>query len=96
MAAICPSANGGGMAVRDPETEWLRVQIYRKMTPAERVEIAARLYEDAVALVRSSILHRRPDIAPDDLEYEVRRRVLPAGLAELTEPIRRARGRDRT
>lgn len=84
------------MAVRDPDTEWLRVQAYRHMAPAERVEIAARMYEDAVALVRSSILYRNPDISPEDLEYEVRRRMLPRGLAELTEPVRRARGRDRT
>jgi hypothetical protein len=65
------------------------------MTPAERMEIAAQMYDDAITLVRSSILLRAPEIAPDDLEYEVRRRVLPRGLAELTEPMRRARGRDR-
>lgn len=83
------------MAVRDPDTEWLRVQAYRRMTPAERVSIAARMYEDAIALIRSSIRYRNPDISPEDLEFEVRRRVLPRGLAELTEPVRRARGRDR-
>ena len=82
------------MAVRDPDTEWVRIQIYRRMTPSERVAIAARMYEDATALVRSSILYRNPDISPDDLEFEVRRRVLPRELAELTEPTRRARGRD--
>ena len=37
------------MAVCDLETEWLRVQIYRRMTPAERVEIAARMYENAIS-----------------------------------------------
>jgi hypothetical protein len=84
------------MAVRDPDTEWLRVLTYRRMTPGERMAIAARMYEDAVALVRSSILYRNPDISPDDLEYEVRRRVLSRGLAELTEAARRARGRERT
>jgi hypothetical protein len=84
------------MAVRDPDTEWLRVLAYRHMTPDERMAIAARMYEDAVALVPSSILYRNPDISPDDLEYEVRRRVLSRGLAELTEAARRARGRDRT
>jgi len=83
------------MAVRDLATEWVRVQAYRRMAPAERMEIAARMYEDAVALVRSSIRYRTPGISPDDLEYEVRRRVLPRGLAELTETARRARGRDR-
>lgn len=83
------------MAVRDPDTEWVRVQAYRRMTPAERMGIAARMYEDAAALVRSSILYRNPDISPDDLEYEVRRRMLPRGLAELTESVRRARGQHR-
>lgn len=85
------------MAVREPATEWVRVQTYRRMTPAERIEIAAQMYDDAIALVRSSIRFRTPDIAPDNLEYEVRRRApfgVPRGLAELTEPIRRARGRD--
>jgi hypothetical protein len=84
------------MAFRNAETEWVRVQAYRRMTPSERMAIAARMYEDAVALVRSSILYRNPSISPDDLEYEVRRRVLPRGLAELTEAARRARGPDRT
>ncbi len=90
------TANGGAMAVRDLDTEWVRVQAYRCMTPAERMDIAARMYEDAAALVRSSILSRNPDISPADLEYEVRRRMLPRGLAELTEPARRAHGRHGT
>jgi hypothetical protein len=84
------------MAVRDSGAEWRRVQIYRRMTPAERIEIAARMYEDSVSLVRSSILLRDPGISPDELEYEVRKRVLPRGMAELTEEARRARGRDGT
>ena len=77
------------MAVRDPQTEWLRVQIYRRMTGSQKIEIAAQIYEDAVALVRSSILYRRPDISPDDLEFEVRCRVLGRRLAELSEDARR-------
>jgi hypothetical protein len=60
------------------------------------MEIAARMYEEGVSLVRSSILYRRPGISPDELEYEVRKRVLPRGMAGLTEEARRARGRDRT
>ena len=84
------------MAVRDPATEWVRVQTYRRMTPAERMEIAAQMYDDAIALVRSSILYRTPDIAPDDLEYEVRRRSssgVPPRAGRLTEQMRRTRGR---
>ena len=51
------------MAVRDVGTEWLRVQIYRRMTPAERMEIAARMYEDSVSLVRSAILYMHPNLS---------------------------------
>ena len=72
------------MAERDRETEWLRVQLYRRMTPQQRIEIAAQLFEDGVSIVRSSILDRDPDISPEELQFQIRRRVLPRGLAELT------------
>lgn len=78
------------MAVRDPQTEWLRVQIYRRMTGSQKVEIAARMYEDAIAAVRASIRYRRPDIEDDELEFEVRCRVLGRELAEVSEEARRA------
>jgi hypothetical protein len=73
------------MAVRDPETEWLRVQIYRQMTPEQRVWIAAQMYEESVAIVRSSILDQRPDITPDELAREMRRRLLSRELFEQVE-----------
>jgi len=38
------------MATRDPVTEALRVRIYRAMTPGKRIAIAARLFEDSVAI----------------------------------------------
>ena len=75
------------MAERDKNTEWLRVQLYRRMTPQQRIWIAAQMFEDGVAIVRSSILDRHPDITPDELQYQIRRRVLPRGLAELTRKI---------
>jgi hypothetical protein len=74
------------MAERDPKTEWLRVQLYRRMTPQQRIEIAAQLYDDGVGIVRSSILDRNPNIAPDVLQREIRRRVLPRGMAEARKP----------
>ena len=74
------------MAERDPKTEWLRVQLYRRMTPQQRIEIAAQLYDDGVGIVRSSILDRNPNIAPDALQREIRRRVLPRGAAEARKP----------
>lgn len=70
------------MAVRDKRTEWLRVQIYRRMSGEQRIQIAAEMYEDGVDIVRSSILDRQPDISPEELRREVRRRLLPRGLPE--------------
>lgn len=81
------------MTVRDEQTEWLRVQLYRRMTPQERILIAAQMFEDGVSIVRSSILDRHPEISPEDLHYQIRRRVLPRGFAEL--PLCRPDGRVR-
>jgi len=78
------------MAVRDPQTEWLRVEIYRRMTGNQKIEIAAQMHQDAVAAVRASIRYRQPDKTPDDLEFEVRCRVLGRELAEFSEAARRA------
>jgi hypothetical protein len=71
------------MAVRDERTEWLRVQMYRRMTPEQRIDIAARMFEDALSIVRASILDHDPGISPENLEREVRRRVLGPDLADL-------------
>lgn len=69
------------MAIRDKRTEWLRVRLYRRMTPQQRILIAAQLFEDGVSIVRSSILDRYPDISPEELRERIRQRVLPRGLA---------------
>ena len=71
------------MAVRDKQTEWLRVQIYRRMTPDQRLLIAMQMSEDGLQIVRESILDRQPDIGEADLRQEVRRRVLGRELADL-------------
>ena len=90
------------MAVRDKQMEWLRVQLYRRMTPEQRILIAAQLFEDGVSIVRSSILDRYPDIGPDELRDRIRQRVLPRGLADRVKaemrrkhsntPLQEARG----
>ena len=82
------------MAVRDKETEWLRVQLYRRMTPQQRILIAAQLFEDGVSIVRSSILDQHPDISPEELREQIRQRVLPRGLADRVRAAT-AKGRQR-
>jgi hypothetical protein len=75
------------MAVRDPQTEWMRVQLYRKMTPQQRFWIGAQIYEEGVAIVRSSIRYRHPNISSEELEREVRRRLLPRETFEQIETV---------
>jgi len=59
------------------------VQIYRRMTPDQRLLIAMQMFEDGLQIVRESILDRQPDISEEDLRLEVRRRVLGRKLADL-------------
>ncbi|MBK8796521.1 MAG: hypothetical protein IPM07_09180 [Anaerolineales bacterium] len=68
------------MAVRDPKTEPMRVNIYRQMTPQARMLIAAQLYEEGIANMRSAILDRHPEFSAIELEREMRRRLLPRPL----------------
>jgi len=82
------------MAVRDRQTEWLRVQMYRAMKPEERIWIAAQMFEDGVSIVRSSILDQHPNISPEELERQVRRRVLPRGLAAERQETKSRRDND--
>lgn len=51
------------------------------MSGEQCIALAAEMFEDGVAIVRASILDRYPDINSDDLKRQVRRRVLPRGLA---------------
>ena len=83
------------MAVRDKETEGLRVALYRKMTPEQRILVAAQLFEDGVDIVRSSILDQDPDISPEELHERVRERVLPRGMARQVREGLARRQRDR-
>lgn len=73
------------MAVRDPKNEWVRIKIYRSMTSQQRILLAAQMYEDGINTVRSSILDRRPDISQEELDRQVRRRLLPRNLFEKVE-----------
>ena len=77
------------MSVDDPKTAAIRAEICRRMSGGEKVALAMKMREDAIAMVRDSIRRRRPDISEDDLEFEVRKRCLGKELAELTEPMRR-------
>ncbi len=73
------------MTVRDRHTEYLRIQAYRRMSGEEKIELAAQMFEDGVQIVRDSILFRNPSISEEELNRQIRRRVLPRDLAEKVE-----------
>lgn len=79
------------MAVRDPETEWIRVRSYRRMTGEQRLAIAAEMFEDGITIVKASILDKSPGISDEELTRRIRRRVLPRDLAKEVEAHLRKR-----
>ncbi len=81
------------MAVRDPKTEQIRVNIYRQMTPQHRMLIAAQLYEEGIANMRAAILDRYPNFSEIELEREMRRRLLPRPLFLKVEAFLQDRNR---
>ncbi len=73
------------MAVRDPRTEWLRVKIYRSMTPQHRMRLALDLMDMAQRSALANIKLRHPRIADAELKREMRRRMLPRDLFDRLE-----------
>ena len=76
------------MAVRDKRTEWLRVKIYRRMTPAQRVQIICSLNQTMRDLSLANIKHGHPDWSAEELQRELRRRLLPRDLFNKVEQSR--------
>lgn len=73
------------MAVRDPRTEWLRVKIYRGMTPARRAQIIYSLNQTMRELSLAIIRQMHPDWSAEEMQREWRRRRLPRELFEKLE-----------
>ena len=73
------------MAVRDPRTEWIRVKIYRGMTPQHRLRLALDLTDMARRSAISNIRQMHPGIDERGIQRELRRRVLPRELFKRVE-----------
>src|SRR5437764_1414886 len=78
------------MAVRDPKTEWLRVQGYRAMTPQRRFEIAQGLIQTGRLTVERAIKHQRPGLSPHEFEVELWNRIYGRAWANQIRPLVRA------
>lgn len=79
------------MAVRDPRTEWMRVKIYRGMTPQQRLDIVCSLNQTNRELAMSNIREMHPDWSERAIRRELRRRLLPREMFEKVERALRAR-----
>ena len=55
------------MAVRDPRTEWLRVKIYRGMTPQRRMRLTFDLMDMAQRSMIANIKLMHPSITDAEL-----------------------------
>jgi len=76
------------MAVRDKRTEWLRVKIYRGMTPSQRVQIICSLNQTMRDLSLADIRRAHPDWTAEEVQRELRRRLLPRDLFNKVEQAR--------
>lgn len=58
-----------------------QIEVYRRMTPQERLQIGFELYELSRNLVRAGVRHQHPDWTEPQVEQEVVRRFcLAAGI----------------
>lgn len=67
------------------------MQACRRMGGEQRIALTAEMYGDGVAIMRDLILDRYPDISADELERQMRRRLLPRELALQVERYLEAR-----
>jgi hypothetical protein len=51
-----------------------QIEIYRTMTPQQRLQIAFELYETARTLVRAGVRHQHPELDERQVEQEVLQR----------------------
>ena len=80
------------MAVRDSRTEWLRVKVYRDMTPQKRLDIVCSLNQTMRELALGNIRRVHPDWTLADVRRELRRRILSPELFAQVEQSRAKRG----
>jgi hypothetical protein len=63
------------------EGMWKQIEIYRRMTPQQRLQIGFELYALAHEMVHCSVRHQHPDWDDQQVNQEVRRRfLLAAGI----------------
>jgi len=59
----------------NPEDRRFYLDALRALSPAQRIMIAAQLWETAKEVTRAGIRAQNPQLSPEDVERELRRRI---------------------
>lgn len=62
--------------------------VFRRLAPADRVELAVQMSEEARALAADGMRHRRPNAGEAEIESAVRRLMLGDELADRVDRSR--------
>ena len=57
----------------------IQIEGFRRMTPAQKLEMVCQLYETGIQLRVAGLRMKHPDWARERLEFEARRSLLYAG-----------------
>jgi len=63
------------LAERLGDLDRRQIDIWRKMTPAQRAEIAFQAYQLALEVVRATERQRHPELSEEELAWRVTRRM---------------------
>ena len=57
----------------------LQIEGFRRMSPAQKIEMVARMYRTGIELKMAGLRLKHPDWPDERLEFEARRSLLHAG-----------------
>ena len=63
-----------------PEVEHIQNEIFRKMTPARRLQLAIELTQTSRKLLAAGVRHRHPDYSDEQVRLAVIRSTIPEKL----------------
>lgn len=72
----------------DGSTDQMQLEIFRRMSPDQKLALAAQLRETAVALLAAGIRARRRSLPAEELRLEILKAILPKRLFEAGYPPR--------
>ena len=69
--------------MKPEEGMWKQIEVYRRMTPQQRLQICFQLYQLTRTVVRQGVKHQHPDWDEGQVAQEVLRRFrLGAGIPQ--------------